>query len=180
MEDLNEIWREYRAEDHIGPGSVVIDLGCSEGYFSRWAASKGAMVEGYDARRGVAVGPYNGYCTIKGEGVCAYIATEEGDDVLMVTLDSILARHEHVDFLKCDIEGSEYLIFDCDLSKVAAFAIEFHVWTTPGNPKEGLAIRDQPMPKGSLDRLLTQLRRTHTVEIVGDPNAGGYLHGRLK
>lgn len=177
-EVLTEIWREYRA-DNVGPGSVVIDIGCSEGYFTDWAESQGAVVEGFDARAGVAVGPRSGRCTVKGEGLGAYIVPGKGK-TKMVSLASILAKHEKVDFLKCDIEGGEYLIFDCDLSKVAAFGIEFHAWTAPDSPVEGLGVKDEPMPEGAFERLLAQLERTHTVEIVGDPAAGGYLHGVVK
>lgn len=177
-EIMSEIWREYRA-DHIGPGSVVIDIGASERYFTDWAISRGAVVDSFDARYGAAVGPYDGYCTVKGEGLGAYIVPGEGVTP-MVSLASILAKHEWVDFLKCDIEGGEYLIFDCDLSHVAAFGMEFHAWTTPDNPQEGLGIKDEPMPVGAFDKLMAQLGRTHTVDIVGVPAAGGYLHGVLK
>ena len=177
-EDLAQIWREYRA-DHIGPGSVIIDIGSSEGHFTDWAKSKGAVVDSFDARYGSAVGPYDGYCTVKGEGLGAYIVPGEGV-TKMVSLETILSAHETVDFLKCDIEGGEYLIFDCDLSKVSAFGMEFHAWTTPDAPQEGLGIKDEPMPEGAFDRLLAQLSRTHIVEIVGAPDAGGYLHGVLR
>jgi hypothetical protein len=176
LENLQEIWREYRP-DNVGPGSVVVDLGCSEGYFTDWAKSRGATVDSYDARYGLAVGPVEGWCSLRGEGVCAYVVPGEGD-IPMTTLQNILSKHERVDFLKCDIEGGEYLIFDCDLSKVEAFGIEFHAWTTADDPKEGLAIQDYPMPANAFNELLTRLSRTHTVEVVGDPLAGGYLIGR--
>jgi len=178
VEDLDTIWREYRA-DSIGPGSVVVDLGASEGYFTNWARARGAMVDAYDARHGAAVGPYDGVCTVKGDGVHAYTVPGEGTTP-MVALSSILARHDRVDFLKCDIEGGEYQIFDCDLSKVRRLAIEFHAWATPDAPVEGLMLRDEPMPPGAFDTLVRQLQRTHDIEIVGDPAAGGYIHGVLR
>jgi hypothetical protein len=175
---MSEIWREYRA-DNIGPGSVVVDIGCSEGYFTDWATSLGATVDSFDARHGTAVGPYDGRCTVKGEGLGAYIVPGKGR-TKMVSLETILSKHERVDFLKCDIEGGEYLIFDCDISRVVAFALEFHAWTTPDEPEEGLGIKDEPMPPDAFKNLLAQLERTHIVEVVGPPAAGGYLHGRLK
>jgi hypothetical protein len=179
-EDLTEVWREYRAECFVVPGSLVIDIGCSDGYFTDWAVSRGAGVEGFDARRGLAVGPYDGYCTVKGEGFGTYIVPGVGE-TRMVGLATVLARYSVVDFLKCDIEGGEYLIFDdVDLSNVCAFAMEFHAWTTPDCPVEGLGVKDEPMPAGVFDRLLAKLRCTHDVEIVGDPAAGGYLYGTLK
>lgn len=177
-ENLQEIWREYHAE-HIGSGSVVIDIGSSEGYFTDWVKSLGATVESFDARYGTAVGPHDGWCTVKGEGLSAYIIPGDGP-TKMVSLSTILSKYSVVDFLKCDIEGGEYLIFDCDLSKVRAFGMEFHAWTTPDEPVEGLAFKDEPMQDGVFERLLTQLRRTHTVEVIGPPEAGGYLHGVLR
>lgn len=175
MEDLDTIWREYRA-DNVGPGSCVVDIGASEGYFTRWAESVGAVVDSYDARYGMAVGPHDGVCTVKGEGLGAYIVPDEGDTP-MIGLSTILARHEQVDFLKCDIEGGEYLIFDCDLSKIRRFAMEFHAWTTPDVPVDGLGVRDEPMPLGAYERLVAQLERTHVLEVVGPPEAGGFIFG---
>lgn len=178
MEDLQTVWREYRA-NNVGPGSCVVDIGASELYFTTWARSMGAVVDSYDARYGTAVGPYNGTCTVMGEGLGAYIVPGEGT-APMVTLASILAKHERVDFLKCDIEGGEYLIFDCDLSNVRRFALEFHAWTTPDRPVEGLGVRDEPMPPDAFNRLVRQLERTHVLEVVGPPEAGGYIYGTLR
>jgi hypothetical protein len=177
-EDLSQIWREYRA-DNVRPGSVVIDIGSSEGYFTEWAKAQGAIVESFDARHGTAVGPRNGRCTVKGEGFGAYIVPGKGN-TKMVSLASILAKHERVDFLKCDIEGGEYLIFDCDLSKVVRLGIEFHAWTTPDSPVEGLGVKDEPMPVGAFDRLMTHLQRTHDVVLNGVAEAGGYLYADRK
>lgn len=178
MEDLDAIWREYRA-DNVGPGSCVVDIGSSELYFTKWAESMGATVDSYDARYGTAVGPHDGTCAVKGEGLGSYIVPGEGSTP-MVGLASILARHEQVDFLKCDIEGGEYLIFDCDLSNVRRFALEFHAWTTPDAPVEGVGVRDEPMPPDAFDGLVRQLERTHVLEIVGPPEAGGYIYGELR
>lgn len=178
MEDLDTIWREYRA-DNVGPGSCVVDIGSSELYFTRWAESLGAVVDSYDARYGAAVGPCDGVCTVKGEGLGAYIVPG-GGSTPMVGLAGILAKHEQVDFLKCDIEGGEYLIFGCDLSNVRRFALEFHAWTTSDAPVEGLGVRDERMPPGAFDRLVGQLERSHVLEVVGPPGAGGYIYGVLR
>jgi hypothetical protein len=174
MEDLEQIWREYRA-DGIGPGSVVVDIGCSEGYFTNWAKSQGAIVESFDARYGTAVGPRDGFCTVKGEGLGAHIVPGEGS-IPMVSLKSILAKYERVDFLKCDIEGGEYLI-DWNIPNVERLAMEFHAWTTPDKPIEGVGFHDDPMPRGAFGRLVRQLERTHVVEVAGDPRIGGYIFG---
>jgi len=177
-EVLSEIWREYRATN-LGTGSVVIDIGSSEGYFTRWAEAQGAIVDTYEARNGVAVGPCDGYCTVKGDGLGAYTIPGTGPTT-MVSLTTILAAYETVDFLKCDIEGGEYLIFNTDLSKIQQFGIEFHVWTTPDKPKPGLGVRDEPMPRGAFTRLRKQLARRHDLELNGDPKAGGYIYGTLR
>jgi len=178
LENLQQIWCEYRATN-IGPGSIVIDLGASEGYFTGWAESQGATVDAYDARNGVAVGPYDGLCTVKGDGLGAYTIPGDGETI-MVSLATILDAWETVDFLKCDIEGGEYLIFNTDLSKIQQFGIEFHVWTTPDKPKPGLGVRDEPMPRGAFHRLWKQLSRRHDLELNGDPAAGGYIYGTLR
>lgn len=175
MEDLDTIWREYQPTN-VGPGSTVLDIGCSDGYFSEWAGSMGAYCVGYDARNGLAVGPHDGVCEVRGDGFGAYIVPDQGS-TRMVGLSTLLNLWDQVDFLKCDIEGGEYLIFNCDLSNVARFGIEFHVWTTPDNPQPGLGLRDEPMPAGQPDRLIEFLERTHDVTIVGNPAAGGYLIG---
>jgi hypothetical protein len=178
-EVLADIWREYRA-DNVAPGSRVVDLGSSEGHFSRWAESMGATVDAYDVRYGTAVGPYDGTCSVVGDGLGASIVPGDGDTP-MVSLATVLAKHRRVDFLKCDIEGGEYLIFDdCDLSNVARFGIEFHAWTTPADPVDGLGVKDEPMPPGAFDRLVAQLERTHMIEVVGPPEAGGYIYGALR
>ena len=61
MENLNEVWKSYRGE-LIKKGDIVLDLGSSEGYFSRWAADRGAKVTSFDARSDYAVGPNDGVC----------------------------------------------------------------------------------------------------------------------
>lgn len=190
-ESLADIWREYRPVN-VGPGSVVIDLGSSEGYFARWAEAQGATVACYDARYDRAVGPFDGWCIVVGEGTAAYIEPI-GPGIVhdfsgrplphfapMISLTTILQRYDVVDFLKCDIEGGEYMIFDCDLSKVARFGIEFHVWTTPDKPVEGLGSHPDPMPPNAVGRLLAQLSRAHTLEINGDVESGGYIYGAWK
>lgn len=172
---------ELAAVGRVGQGSIVVDIGCSEGYFAAWAEAQGAVVESFDARYGSAVGPYDGVCTVKGKNLQAYIIPGEGT-VPMVSLETILSKYETVDYLKCDVEGGEYAIFDCDtdLSKVAAFAIEFHAWTTADNPQEGLAIKDIPMPDGVFDKLLARLEQTHVVQVTAPPLYGGYLLGVRK
>lgn len=177
-EVLDQIWSEYRPVNVI-KDSIVIDIGSSEGYFTEWAKSQGAIVDSYDARYGLAVGPYDGTCEVKGEGLGAYIVPGQGT-TKMISLKTILNKHPRIDFLKCDIEGGEYEIFNCDISNVERLSIEFHAWTTPDKPIAGLGLRDVPMPKSNIKELIKTIKKTHTVEIVGKLEAGGYLHGVRK
>ncbi len=174
-EQLDAIWQEYRP-DNITKGSLVIDIGSSEGYFTDWAKAQGAQVDSYDARHGVAVGPKDGWCTVMGEGLGAYIVPGKGQ-TKMVSLKTILDKWHTVDFLKCDIEGGEFLIFNCDMSKVKRFSMEFHAWTTPDKKIDGLGFRPEPMPDNAFENLIVFLSKTHTLEVVGEPTAGGYIHG---
>jgi hypothetical protein len=177
-ENLTTIWKEYRP-DNVTKGSLVIDIGSSEGYFTDWARAQGARVRPFDARVNWAVGPHDGVCLVKGESTWAYIIPDEGDTP-MVSLKTILAIYDHVDFLKCDIEGGEYFIFNCDISKVERLSIEFHAWTTPDKPIAGLGVRDEPMPPNAVEDLISFLEKTHVIEVVGQLKAGGYLHGVRK
>ncbi len=181
MENLNEVWKSYRGE-LIKKGDIVLDLGSSEGYFSRWAADRGAKVTSFDARSDYAVGPNDGVCEIKGEGLGAFIIPNQGKTP-MRSLKTILSSiRTNIDFLKCDIEGGEYEIFNCGLNKVKYIAIEFHVWTLKGDPEiEGLGIKeDKPMPKNAVNKLIKFLSQTHNVEVVGDKKAGGYIYATKK
>lgn len=185
MEDLKTIYKIYRADEYLMPGSTVLDLGSGDGEFSDWAESRGAKVYKVDVRGGkntlpVAVGNINGLVTIDGEGTGSHVLYVNGVTPVF-TLRTLLDFLGRIDIIKCDIEGSEYEIFDTDLSGVKFIAIEFHAWTEPGQPEiEGLGIRTGKMPENAIDKLITDLERTHTVEVVGDKKAGGYLYAKLK
>ncbi len=185
MEDLKTIYKIYKADEYVVPGSTVLDLGSGDGEFSDWAESLGAKVYRIDIRGGkktlpIAVGKINGQGRVDGESTGTHILYENGTHPIF-TLQTILNFLGQVDVIKCDIEGSEYEIFDIDLSGVKYITIEFHVWTEPGQPEiEGIGIRTGEMPDGAINKLITDLERTHTVEIVGNKNAGGYLYAKLK
>lgn len=176
MENLEAIWKEYKGE-RIKKGDVVLDLGSSEGYFSKWATIQGAEVFSVDARVNYAVGPEDGFCEVRGETLGAFIVPNQGTTP-MRSLKSLIDEIGEIDFLKCDIEGGEYEIFNCDLSKVKFIAIEFHVWTVKGEPEvSGLGIKEgKRMPKNAVDNLIKFLEKTHKVEVVGDKKAGGYIY----
>lgn len=176
MEILTEVWKDYRA-GRIKKGDVVLDLGSSEGYFSSWATERGAEVYCVDARINYAVGPHDGFCEVRGETLGAFIIPGKGNvpmKSLKTTMDEI---GKDIDFIKCDIEGGEYEIFNCHLSKVQFIAMEFHAWTVKGEPEiAGLGIKEgKRMPENAVDNLIKFLEKTHTVEVVGNKEAGGYI-----
>lgn len=185
MEDLTTIYKIYKAHEYLSPGTVVLDLGSGDGEFSDWAESLGAKAYRVDIRGGkkvlpIAVGKVNGFGKVDGESTGTHILYESGNHPI-ITLQTLLDFIGHVDVIKCDIEGSEYEIFDCDLSGVKYIAIEFHAWTEPGQKEiDGLGIRTGAMPENAIENLIYELGKTHNVELVGDPKAGGYLYCTLR
>lgn len=186
MEDLSTIYKIYHADEYLIPGSVALDLGSGDGEFSDWAESLGAKVYRIDIRGGhkvlpIAVGSKNGFGVVDGESTGTHILYQQGSFPIL-TLQTILDFIGHVDVIKCDIEGSEYEIFEgTDLSTVEYIAIEFHAWTEPGQPEiAGLGIRTGAMPENAVDRLISWIEKTHYVECNDDKNSGGYIYAKLK
>lgn len=193
MEDLKTIHEIYRAERFIKPGYIVLDLGAQDGSFADWAEDKGAIVFRIDIRGGnkvlpVAVGKINGIVKIDGHGTGAHILYEKDYDpnkdtlIQCITLQRLLDFIGRVRVIKCDIEGSEYEIFEgTNLEDITYIVIEFHAWTEPSQPEiPGLGIRTGEYPKDGFDRLVSWLMKTHDVEIVGDKKAGGYIYAIKK
>lgn len=186
MEDLSTIHKIYKADEYLKPGSVALDLGACDGHFADWAESLGAKAYRIDIRGGhkvlpVAVGSKNGFGVVDGVSTGTHILYENGTFPIL-TLQTILDFIGRVDVIKCDIEGSEYEIFEgTDLSGIEYIAIEFHVWTEPGNPEvPGLGIRTGAMPENAVDRLIAWLEKTHHVECNDDKKSGGYIYAKLK
>lgn len=185
MEDLSTIYKIYKADKYLVPGAIVLDLGSGDGEFSDWAELNGAKVFRIDIRGGkktlpIAVGKVNGYGKADGESTGTHILYESGNNPIF-TLQTILDFIGNVDVIKCDIEGSEYEIFDADLRFIKYITIEFHAWTEPDKPQvDGLGIRSGAMPENAIEKLIAELERTHNIEIVGDKEAGGYLYCTLK
>jgi len=188
MEDLNTIHEIYKVEPYLSgefsvTKSVVLDLGSSDGRFADYCESLGAKVYRVDIRGGaktlpVAVGNSVGCFTADGDSTGTHILYKKGNTPT-VRLSDLLAFIGQVDVIKCDIEGSEYEIFEgVDLSKVKYLAIEYHAWTEPGQESVArLGERTGPMPKDALNKLIRWLSKTHTVQVVGD-HSGGYLYCR--
>ena len=192
MEDLKTIHEIYKAENFITPNCNVLDLGAQDGSFGDWAENKGANVFRIDIRGGhkvlpIAVGKVNQIVKIDGHGTGAHILYDGDYDptkdtlIQCVTLQKLLDFIGRVDVIKCDIEGSEYEIFEgTDLSMVTYIAIEFHAWTEPGQSEvAGLGIRTGAMPENAVDRLIAWLEKTHHVECNDDKNSGGYIFAKL-
>jgi len=190
LEDLNTIHEIYKVEKYLTDDDfsivrcVVLDLGSSDGRFADYCESLNAKVYRVDIRGGkntlpVAVSNFNGVARKDGEGTGTHIINYYDPDTPVVSFKSLLDFIGRVDVIKCDIEGSEYEIFeDVDLSSVKYLAIEYHAWTQPGEESvAGLGVRTGPMPEDALNKLISWLSKTHTVEVVGD-HSGGYLYCR--
>ena len=136
---------------NLEPGTTVLDLGANSGLFSLLAALRGCRAIAVEAqygfiqeigalarRHGVAervalehalVGGNRGLLATPGalEGASHF----DGRQPARLTMSELLARHDldSVDFLKCDIEGSEFELFDDVagwLPRVRRIAMEVH------------------------------------------------------
>lgn len=145
----------------IRPGDTVVDLGANQGLFTTFAARLARRVlaveaqSGFlpvierNARRNRPVGSLEVEHALVGEGSGVVTdpswttrASHFGTPPPVVGLDKLLDAHgiDRVDFLKVDIEGSEYALFadaGAWLPKVRAVAMEVH--TGFGDPS---ALRD--------------------------------------
>jgi FkbM family methyltransferase len=85
-----------------------------------------------------------------------------------VTLEDALAenRIDTVDFLKMDVEWSEYMILDVPpevMRRLKRIALEYH-----------------PVPAGQFEDFLNRLRVTHDIEVFGAPTVTGYIYAKLR
>lgn len=196
---IEEIWEQdvYRTRGRIRPGDRIIDVGANVGVFTLQAAFHGAHclavepwlpnliqlvcnindtdIAGLVQPVWAAVGPEDGWCGISRCGIGVH-TEQTGDDVPMWSFASLCGPGWR-EMIKIDVEGAEYgFLIGADLSRVKFLAVEFHVWAT--EPTPGLGVRDYPMEHHPQD-LIDWISRTHTVEIVGDVETGGYLYGEL-
>lgn len=184
---VREIWIEdtYRVRPEMIRGGTVIDLGANVGVFALLAAHHGArrviacepnldnyrrLVEnialnpslaGCVEPLNVAVHAFTGTVCMDGAWGAARV-TDEGEDVRCVSLADLIAERGEVAFLKVDVEGSEFAIFDAATVEITArcrhIAMELHATDA-----------------ATRDRLVAKIRRTHRVEVVGSL-AGGSLY----
>ena len=135
----------------LQPGTTVLDLGANVGLFSLLAAKAGCKVIAVEAQRGFVreltdLASTQGVATRivvenaligTGSGIfsdsrgLASASHADGFTPPTVTMEELLARHgvEQVDFLKIDIEGSEFDLFRSETSwlrRVRRIAMEVH------------------------------------------------------
>lgn len=140
---IKEVYEDncYKLPMNIN-GWRIVDLGANIGSFSLLASERGAMVECYEPEINnfklltINLKDYN--CKFNQKAVftgdkCGVTNTAgrskivEGNYIDSVTLDQVIDNKE-VDFMKVDIEGSEYIIFkNCNqLDKIKRMVIEVH------------------------------------------------------
>ncbi len=179
----------YRLEPaHLTAAGVVLDLGANCGAFSLYAAWRGARrVVCYEPEpdnvealrrnleanaghtpgvrfdvRAMAVHAATGPVRIAGGQSAAQVVDEGGRPVEARSLADVFAADDlgEVDFLKLDVEGSEYPIFEGATPALVArcrhIAMEFH--------------RTTPEVFG---RLAAKLMETHHLRTLGRPSVGG-------
>ncbi len=174
----------------ISPGDVVVDLGANIGLFTVMAACLGAQVNAYEAQSGfvsllhqnlrrnnvdarvnVHLAMVGGRSGMLRDG--AKTGSQWGSEPVDLSLIEIVRSQSlhHIDFLKVDIEGSEYQLFDGDLQWLEItrrIAMEVH--PAYGDP---IRLRDRLASLGFDTWLTTNTgRRVHTVT-----GPTGFLYG---
>lgn len=182
---LTEVYgtNDYRMARRAVDGGTVIDLGANIGAFTVLAVKLGAAhvhaFEPHPANRACleenlrlngaagkvtvhaqAVGGKPGVALLAGDGPGAHL-DPAGEPVEAVTLNDILDEVGEARFLKLDVEGAEYQIFDAvdreSLRRVARIAGEFH---SPGRLSRW----------GSM---MAKLADYGHLETFGHPRVGG-------
>lgn len=190
---VQEIFLEdvYDTRGHDFTDKVVVDIGAHIGVFSISAALTGAVVYAYEAdafnvrmthRNAVFNNVANKisvtHAAVVGDasnsveyqrdksGVSNVVKSDTAN-VPSLTLEQILTEvrnaSKSVYFLKMDIEGTEYEIFEHiieSLVDVDHIAMEFHA-------AENIV---------ELSTLLTNLLETHRLSVFGKPTVGGMIH----
>lgn len=189
---LRETWVEDVYQSGVVEGFVCVDLGANIGAWTVYAAHHGAeAVHAYEPdpdNRAVLELNTADYVTVTiwPEGVLAgdapsFVTSRQGEagnahfgdggdlHVPTVTLSEVIDRAGgHVDFLKADIEGSEYRMdwTEQNLQRIDRMAMEF----------DGSDVRKQD--GGSFGSLVTGLAEWGHVTTFGAPSRGGYLFWR--
>lgn len=155
----------------VQPGDVVVDLGACVGMMAADSLDKGAskvyMVEANRELLKTAIENVSEYCMNEPDPkvypINAIIGTSEADGCYVtkrapLPIDEIdkLSFKElirtygirHIDYLKCDIEGNEYDVFNKDnldycFNNVKHIAAEIHVKATEDGPERFIRFRDE-------------------------------------
>ena len=189
---VREVWVEdtYRVTPSKIVDGVVVDMGANVGVFTLMAAKLGARrviacepnadnyrrllgnlalnpaIAGCVEPKHVAVHGSSGTVLIDGAWGAARVGPQ-GDEVASISLAELLDGIPDVAFLKVDVEGSEFAIFDAAPVEVIArckwIAMELH-----------------DSDAATWGRLVDKLKRTHTVVMVGKPATGGNLWAERK
>lgn len=136
----------------LHPGTVVVDLGANRGLFSLLAAAHGCTVLAVEAQKGFVDGLADlmtrNNCNAMVRVTCARVGSGgvlndparlatathlNGVPPVDMSLGHLIDMHHfgEIDFLKCDIEGSEFGLFLADdaprwLGRVKRIAMEVH------------------------------------------------------
>jgi FkbM family methyltransferase len=175
----------------IAPRDVVIDLGANQGILTVLAARIGAKVVAVEAQSGFCraiqrhaelnscadrvivefglVGPNSGLFAHRDILVGA---SHYGAEPPHLSLDALLLKHriDHVNFLKIDIEGSEFDLFSKDvdwLARVEKLVMEVHPHA--GDPK----LLREPLLRAGFQ---IALRSPDLVPVEEITPPGGYLY----
>jgi len=134
----------YVSQSNIAPARNILDLGCNTGIFTMFALLEApeARIWAVDVQRDLVEGAKRNLAQFGDDRVtleCAIVGDVETDwihslrehdpSLSKFDLRGYLNSVGHCDFLKCDVEGAEFSLFDGDLSwikDVGAMAIEVH------------------------------------------------------
>jgi len=193
---VREVWEDdtYQVRpDQVARGTVV-DIGANVGAFSVLAARLGAsqvyayephpdsyaaLVRNLQSNHVSKVTPHQravlgwaGTAVLVGDGGGAHIASSgPGRGVECVTFDSVIKTHAPIAYLKMDIEGSEFQLFETVdgelLNEIKMMAVEFH------GPHMPHLSHLQGVPQ--FEKLVSKLANYGRLEIFGRPAVGGIL-----
>ena len=167
----------------IKTGERVVDVGANAGLFSLYAAKRGANVIAVEAqahfeaaiiknleRNGVRERVQIEICLV-GAGLGTLGKLEAFQQGRVVELSTLLDKHgfDTVDFLKMDIEGSEFVLFknpESWLPRVRRIAMEVH-------PAYGSVPEVSKLLRSSGFRV--RVTDDRGAETETPPNGGGYL-----
>lgn len=192
---IQEVWIDnvYHIHPDYISGRPVIDIGANYGAFSVWCAEAGAsrvlsfepfainlQTLRLNAERYHPVIEVNDAAVMGNEGFVEIFSNDDPASIIVtasaesglrsVSLNSILEDLEDIAFLKLDVEGSEYDIFDTVdlelLKKVERISMEFH-------GRSMCSFVDA----GQFGSLIEKLGEWGSLEILGHPSIGGYVYG---